>query len=342
VSDAELGERLAARTLELVDIPSESGDEAVIVARAIELLRAGGVTVRDLGDTCMLAGGGGPILLAGHVDTVPAQGNLPGRLEGGRVHGAGASDMKGAVAVMMELALAGAPFDVLLFGREELPMSESALTPLLEREPLSPELVVVMEPTANALHAGCVGNVNATWTFHGRAGHSARPWDAENAIHNAAHGIVALDAHEPAEHVFDGLRFLEVASVTGIAGGIAANVIPDRVECHLNFRYAPGRTPAQAEARLAELCGGHGRIEVTSNAPSGPVALGNPHVRRLLEQGLEVAPKQAWTPVAEFGLAKLDAINLGPGDPAQAHRSDESVEVAALVRGYRILERLAA
>lgn len=342
MSDAELGERLAARTRELVDIPSESGDEAAIVAHVTALLRAGGAPVRDLGDTCVLAGPeGAPILLAGHLDTVPAQGNRPGRRDSERVHGLGASDMKGAVAVMLELALAGAPFGCLLFGREELPMAHSALTPLLAREPLSPELVVMMEPTANALHAGCLGNINATWTFTGRAGHSARPWDADNAIHKAARGIAALAEVEPEEHDFGGLRFYEVASVTRIAGGIAGNVIPDRAEAHLNYRYAPGRTPAEAEARIAELCAGHGEIEVTSNSPSGPVALDNPHVARLRER-LPVEPKQAWTPVAEFGMAGIDAINFGPGDPAQAHRSDESVEVAALVRAYRVLEEVLA
>jgi succinyl-diaminopimelate desuccinylase len=118
-------------------------------------------------------------------------------------------------------------------------------------------------------------------------------------------------------------------------------VIPDRAEAHLNYRYAPGRTPAEAEARIAELCAGHGEIEVTSNSPSGPVALDNPHVARLRER-LPVEPKQAWTPVAEFGMAGIDAINFGPGDPAQAHRSDESVEVAALVRAYRVLEEVLA
>jgi succinyl-diaminopimelate desuccinylase len=340
VPDADLGERLAARTLELVDIPSESGEEAAIVAHVTALLRAGGTAVRDLGDTCVLAGPeGAPILLAGHLDTVPAQGNRPGRRDGERVHGLGASDMKGAVAVMLELALAGAPFGCLLFGREELPMAHSALTPLLAREPLSPELVVMMEPTANALHAGCLGNINATWAFSGRAGHSARPWDADNAIHKAARGIAALADVEREAHDFGGLRFYEVASVTRIAGGIAGNVIPDRAEAHLNYRYAPGRTPAEAEARLAELCAGHGEVTVTSNSPSGPVALDNPHVARLREH-LPVAPKQAWTPVAEFGMAGIDAINFGPGDPAQAHRSDESVSVAALVRAYRVLEEV--
>jgi succinyl-diaminopimelate desuccinylase len=341
ISDGELGERLAARTLELVDIPSESRGEAPLVAHVMDVLRSGGASVRDLGDTCVLAGPGAPVLLAGHLDTVPAQGNRPGRRDDERVHGLGTSDMKGAVAVMLELALAGARFDCLFFGREELPAAESALTPLLARERLDPELVVMMEPTENAIHAGCLGNINATWTFSGRAGHSARPWDGDNAIHKAARGIAQLAELEPEEHEFDGLRFYEVVSATMIEGGIATNVVPDRASAQLNYRYAPGRSPQEAEARLAELTGGHGEIEVTSNSPSGPVPLGNPHVERLPAE-LPTAPKQAWTPVAEFGMAGLDAINFGPGEPAQAHRRDESVRIDALVRAYRVLEAFAA
>ena len=338
-----LAGRLAARTLELIDIPSESRDEARLAAHVGDVLRAGGVAVRDLGDTCVLAGPpGAPLLLAGHLDTVPAQDNRPGRIDGDLVHGLGASDMKGALAVMVELALAGAPYRCLFFGREELPVAESALTPLLAREPLDAELVVMMEPTACELHAGCLGNINATWTFHGRSGHSARPWTADNAIEHAAAGVLALAAQPPEPHDFGGLEFVEVASVTRIAGGIAANVIHDRVECHVNYRYAPGRSAGDAEARLARLCAGHGELAIDSNAPSGPVATG-PRVDALVAAGdLVRAPKQAWTPVAEFGLAGLPAVNFGPGDPAQAHRRDESVEIAALARAYEVLERFVA
>jgi succinyl-diaminopimelate desuccinylase len=336
----DLAERLAARTLELVDIPSESRDEQRIAGHVAAVLGAAGVPVRELGDSCVLAGpDAAPVLLAGHLDTVPAQDNRPGRIAGDRVHGLGASDMKGALAVMIELALAGAPARCLFFGREELPAAESALTPLLEREPLAAELVVMMEPTGCELHAGCLGNIGATWTFHGRSGHSARPWTADNAIEHAAAGVLALAAQPPAPHSFDGLEFVEVASVTRIAGGIAGNVIPDRVECHVNFRYAPGRSPDAAEARLAELCRDHGELRVDSNAPSGPVATG-PRVDALVAAGdLARAPKQAWTPVAEFGLAGLAAVNFGPGEPEQAHRRDESVLIAGLVRAYEVLER---
>ena len=338
-----LVDRLATRTLELIDIPSESRDEGRLATHVGDVLRAGGVAVRDLGDTCVLAGPpDAPLLLAGHLDTVPAQDNRPGRIEGDRVRGLGAADMKGALAVMIELALAGASYRCLFFGREELPVADSALTPLLAREPLGAELVVMMEPTACELHAGCLGNINATWTFRGRSGHSARPWTADNAIEHAAAGVLALAAQPPVPREFDGLEFVEVASVTRIAGGIAANVIPDRVDCHVNFRYAPGRSAAEAEARLATLCAGHGELAIDSNAPSGAVATG-PRVDALVAAGdLVRAPKQAWTPVAEFGLAGLPAVNFGPGDPVQAHRRDESVALVALARAYEVLERFAA
>ena len=341
-SDLELGERLAARTLELIDVPSESRAEAALAARLAAVLSAGGAELSDLGDSCLLARPAGTaptVLLAGHLDTVPAQGNLPGRRDGERVQGLGASDMKGALAVMTELVLAGAPYAALFFPREELPAADSALAPLLERERLAAELVVVMEPTDGELHAGCLGNINATWTFHGRSGHSARPWLGINAIHRAALGIAHLAGTGPVPVTFAGLTFHEVASVTRIAGGIAANVIPDACACQINFRYAPGRSLESAETRLHELCAGYGDVVIDANAASAPVALEHPPVRRLIAAGeLTVAPKQAWTPVAEFAAAGYAAVNFGPGATAQAHRRDESVEIGALVRAYRVLE----
>jgi succinyl-diaminopimelate desuccinylase len=340
VSDEELARRLAARALELVDIPSESRDEAAIAQYVLSIVPG----ARDAGDGCVLAGDG-PVVLAGHLDTVPAQDNRPGRADGEAVHGVGASDMKAALAVMIELALADrAPGTTLcFFPREELPVSESSLTPLLEREQAlrRADVAIVMEPTANAIHAGCLGNINATWTFHGVSGHSARPWLADNAIDRAARAIAALAENAPPERAeFDGLAFVEAVSVVGIEGGIARNVIPDRVTAHVNYRYAPGRSAADADARLHALCDGDQReLEIESNAPSGPVAVSHPFVQRLIAEGsLEVAPKQAWTPVAEFALAGVPAVNFGPGDPAYAHRRDERVRIDALVRSFRTLE----
>jgi succinyl-diaminopimelate desuccinylase len=339
MSSSGLADRLASRVLEIVNVPSQSRSEDTLALHLLGVLADGGVAERRERPL---------VLLAGHLDTVPTQGNFPGRLEDGVVFGLGAADMKAALGVMVELALAGPPAgataDVgfVFFGREELPFGDSALTPLLEREPglLGADLVIVMEPTGNALHAGCVGNINATWTFRGVAGHSARPWLADNAIHRAGRGIAALAELEPVDVEFSGLVFREVISAVTVRGGIARNVIPDECVVELNMRYAPGTTADAAEARLRALCEPFGEIVIDGNAPSGAVPEGNVLVSRLVDVGgLETAPKQAWTPVAEFAAAGVDAINFGPGAPRFAHTRDEQVDVAALVTCYETLVR---
>jgi succinyl-diaminopimelate desuccinylase len=348
----ELASRLARRTLQLIDVASESGAETDIVEHAVDALAAGGMPVIDAGDTCVLAGatrrGDRPfVLLAGHLDTVPAQGNLPGRRHGDDVEGLGASDMKGGLAVMIELALAKLPSRVdvgyLLFGREELPSAQSALGPLLQRREglRTADLAIVLEPTANAVHAGCLGNLDATWTFHGRAGHSARPWLADNAIERAAAGVAALGAIGAKPSVIDGLEFTQVASVTTLSAGVARNVIPGVAAANVNFRYAPDLSAADAERTLREWCEPHGTLRVLSNTSGAPPPHENPLMDRLVAaSGRPVQAKQAWTPVAELAQAGIEAVNFGPGDPAYAHRGDERVAVDALVRCHRILERV--
>jgi len=335
-----LAQRLAERTLEVVDVPSESRSEQRLAEHVLHVLRDAGA--RDAGDGCILVRPEAPVLLAGHLDTVPAQDNLPGRIEDGAVHGLGSADMKGAVAVMIELALAGSPYGCVFFPREELPHAESALTPLIDREPALREtqLAIVMEPTSNALHAGCVGNINARVTAYGRSGHSARPWNADNAIHRLAGSIAAVAEQPYEEREFDGLTFKEAMSVVMVEGGIAQNVIPDRAEALINYRYAPGRAPEDAERRLRDVVGDD--VDIFSNAPSGAVPQGNPLVERLRGMGLAWEPKQAWTPVAEFAMAGVDAINFGPGEPRFAHTRDEQVQIDALARSYEVLEALCA
>ncbi len=341
-------ERLAALALDLVNIPSVSRDEAAITSWMAERLEA----VRHLQPDALAFGPPGPVdvVLAGHSDTVPAQGNLPGRLDGQFVHGLGACDMKGSLAVMLELArdLAGARLNPLfvVFGREELPLAESVLDGLFDSCPELSEarLVVMMEPTANSIQAGCLGNIKADLEFSGVAAHSARPWLGENAIHKAVLALQAVATAAPQPVEIGGLEFKEVLSVTEIAGGIANNVIPDRVTCGLNFRYAGTRSPEQAEQRLRELVGPAGRLTVLSNAPGAPVNVENKLLERLRRSGeeeeqLPLQPKQAWTPVAEFAQRGLDAVNFGPGDPELAHRRDERIAVEAMVANLHILRR---
>jgi succinyl-diaminopimelate desuccinylase len=348
----EAGARLAGLVESLVAIPSESRDESTILAWIRERL-PDPVTVVEEDDAVVYARGprrpGAPlIVLAGHVDTVPIGRCRPGR-RGATIHGRGAADMKGGLAVMLEVAgdvAAGRPdpapdVGFLFFGREELPFRESALRPFLEGTSQVREaaLAIVLEPTANRLELGCLGNLTATVTFTGEAAHTARPWLGRNAIHAAVEALNAVADLPPRDVPVDGLTYREVASVTRIAGGAAANVVPDRAVATVNLRYAPTRSREDAERRLHDLLGVHeADVEVVGNAPPGPVPSRTPWVERLRRAGdLVVGPKQAWTPVAEFGLAGVDAVNFGPGVPGYAHRDDEQVEVAALERSLDVL-----
>ena len=351
-------ERLAATTLALVDIPSESRHEARAAAYVEGAIPSGRLRLyyRD-GETLfyLTERRDRPlVVLAGHLDTVPAQENLPGCIADGSIHGLGASDMKGGLAVMLELARwleqerpeLAVDLGLLFFPREELPPEESALPALFAGCPslLEAELVVVLEPTDNTIQAGCVGNLNGELVFRGESAHSARPWLGVNAIERAVAGLARILPIEPLETRVGGLRFVEVVSATGIEGGIATNVIPERAACVLNYRYAPDRSPGDAEARLAELVApAGGELSVLSNAPPARVAAETRLVRRLRDAGgFAIEPKQAWTPVAEFGAAGLDAVNLGPGSTRFAHRRDEQVEITELARTFAALQRFVA
>jgi succinyl-diaminopimelate desuccinylase len=249
--------------------------------------------------------------------------------------------LEAALDVAAEPEASEVDLGLLFFGREELPITESALMPLFERCAAAStiDLAIVMEPTGNAIEVGCLGNLNARVMITGKAAHSARPWLGDNAVHSAI-AVLAPIADLPVRDVeVDGLVFREVVNVTTIQGGIAANVIPDRVQADINYRYAPSRTPEEAEARIRELLGRRPvDVRIVGNAPPGPVAVSHPLVQRLQRSGdLAVGPKQAWTPVAEFALGGVAAVNFGPGDPKYAHRDDERVEVASLMRSYELM-----
>src|SRR3954463_4397894 len=348
---------LAQRTLDLVNIPSESRNEAQ-VQRYLEGCIPLHTAFSD-GESVIFARREGKplVLLAGHTDTVPAQENLPVRIEDGAVVGLGASDMKGGLAGMIELARWAASAELaydlalLFFPREEPGPGENPLPGVVEAAapprpgvfaagPLVDEaaLVVCLEPTDNTLQLGCLGNLTGRIVFEGRSAHSARPWMGVNAIALALEGLAPILDLEPRDAVVDGLLFREVLSVTQIQGGAAANVIPARVEATLTFRYAPDRTPAEAEARVRELTGRD--VEVLQNSPPAHVAARSALVETLQAAGpFRVEPKQAWTNVADFAARGLDAVNLGPGATRYAHAADEQVEIGALERTNPALRR---
>jgi succinyl-diaminopimelate desuccinylase len=339
---------LAERTLELCQIRSPLGEEAEIaayVARETAGQRIGNAVI------CGEATGSRPaVLLAGHLDTVPLQpGDFPARRENGRVHGRGASDMKGALAVMIELwkrlDRTALPVELLLlfYDREEGPIAGNGLVPALTRRPdlRKASLALCLEPTDLALQIGCCGSLHATVVFAGRSAHSARPWQGENAIHRAGALLSHLAALPPREVRVGELTYREVMSITRIEGFTGRNVVPARCELNLNFRFAPGRTVTDAEEEVRALAE---RFDATATvvdrAPSGPAILDNPLLQELRAvTAAPVEPKQAWTDVAQLAAMGIPAANFGPGEQAQAHQRGESCGEDALRRAYAMLER---
>lgn len=325
----------------LVDIPSVTGDEDPL--RDAVAARLSGMPQQKFADSLVIGEPGeGAVLLAGHLDTVPAQGESGSRVDGERVYGLGATDMKSGLAVMIHLIEELGPERVacVFYAGEEGPLPGNQLGLLLEQASWlrSSTAAVVLEPSDRAIEAGCQGVINADVVFIGEPAHSARPWLGENAITRSAGFLAAMHSLEPEPHLVGGLEFLEVVSVTTAHGGVARNVIPGEFVMNVNYRFAPDREPDAAVARLHEVCSQADRVEVTDLAPAGAVNLDHPLFRSLIEQTRSpVQAKQGWTDVAQLSAAGIPAINFGPGEPALAHKPGESVRISDLSWAYESL-----
>jgi len=289
------------------------------------------------------------LVFAGHLDTVPEPaGGLPVKVEGERVYGRGASDMKAGDAVMLALLedfrweASWVEPTFVFYEREEGPHVENGLKIVFEEFPrvLDAELAFVLEPTENALEAGCVGTAHLEVTFKGRLAHAARPWQGENALSAAGRFLATLHERKAEEVVVDGLPFYEVFTPTVAKGGLAKNVVPDEFWINVNCRFAPGKSLDDVRRAFDELLGdADASYKIADFAPSGSVNLENPLLRRFLADEMEVRPKQAWTDVARFVERGVDAANFGPGLPAQAHQPHEYVELPLLLENYERLSR---
>lgn len=348
-SDPSLVERL----LTLCAIPSVIGDEARICAHVTETAPATWTPTR-VGNSVVFGGprrAGRPLVaLVGHLDTVPPHAGDPEpHVEGDRVVGLGASDMKAGLAVMQALMAThepgAGPVDLafVFYDREEGPYLENGLEPVLDAvEWLSRvDLAFCLEPSDNRLQLGCLGTLHARLVFNGRAAHSARPWQGRNAIHAAGRLLTALEVRPPRDFETDGLLYREVMSVTLANGGRARNVIPERFELNLNYRFAPDKGLEAAQADVHALVGGAAEVHFTDLCPSGPLWTDKPLVRALVHRcGLRPEPKQAWTDVARLAVRGIPAVNLGPGEAAQAHQARESVAIERLHEGLALYERI--
>ncbi len=351
----ELRRRLVARTVEFIDIPSVSFAEAPMVERLETLLGdCPHLQLTRVGDNLVartMLGRARRLVLAGHTDTVPVNGNAVARVEGDVVWGLGAADMKAGLAVMTELARANRTpeLDVtyVFYAREEVASEHSGLEELFRARPelLVGDAAILGEPTAGRIEAGCQGTLRVTITLRGIRAHTARPWTGRNAIHRLGALLNTLHSFEPRQPVISGLQFREALQAVSVHGGVAGNVVPDEVSLVVNHRFAPDRdihaaTEAVRAAVAEHLEDGDG-FELGDCSPAGYPAVDHPLLVALQRQsGAEVEAKLGWTDVARFAARGVPAVNFGPGDSMLAHRADERVEAASLLTVYRTIEDL--
>lgn len=334
----------AELTRTICDIETVSDHEAPLADAIEAAVRAvPHLTVLRFGDTVVARtelGRPTRVVIAGHIDTVPLNGNLPTRLvvEDGEevLVGRGTVDMKSGVAVQLKLAaeLAAPVADVtwIWYDHEEVGESLNGLNRLLSAHPehLAGDFAILGEPTAAGIEGGCNGNLRAEVRTHGRRAHSARGWVGVNAIHLAAPILERLAAYEAETVEVDGLLYREGLNAVGITGGVAGNVIPDECMVHVNHRFAPSRTEEEVVARVREVFDGFD-VRIVDFAAGARPGLDVPAARRFVAAvGAEPRPKYGWTDVARFSALGVPAVNYGPGDPMLAHADDERVPVAQI------------
>jgi succinyl-diaminopimelate desuccinylase len=346
---------LLGLTEELIAVPSVSRDETRLADIVEARVRAHEPTLRvdRVGDNVVVRtdlGRDRRVVMGGHLDTVPPNGNEVPTREGDTLYGLGAADMKGGLAVLLTLvdALASKPdqarFDVTLFfyEAEEIAEQYNGLRTLFAERPdlVAGDVAVLLEPTGAWVEAGCQGTLHVRATFKGVRSHSARPWMGLNAIHRASDVLARISAHEADTVEVDGLPYRESLQVVRIEGGVANNVVPDECSIIVNRRFAPAYTIEEATEQVTALLDGADEIEVINASPAAPPNLWDPLVAELIGTfDLGVRPKLGWTDVARFAAHGVPALNFGPGDPEIAHTAGEHVSRESLESVYAVLGR---
>ncbi len=322
-------------TERLVNIESVSGNEAAI-ADAVEasLGSLPHLEVKRFGNNVVARtqlGRPERVVIAGHLDTVPLNDNLPARRDEHNLHGLGSCDMKSGCAVALRIAATvpqpNRDLTFVFYECEEVEEERNGLKQLGESHPelLEADFAILMEPSDAVVEAGCQGTMRVDVITHGERAHSARSWKGVNAIHGAAEVLRRLNAYTPRQPEIDGLEYHEGLNAVFISGGVAGNVLPDECRISVNYRFAPDRSEEEAVAHMREVFQGF-NIEVMDSAPAAMPGLSVPAAAAFVEAVGGVAnPKFGWTDVARFSALGIPAVNFGPGDPHLAHKQEEFV-----------------
>jgi succinyl-diaminopimelate desuccinylase len=291
------------------------------------------------------------VLLVGHTDTVPVNGNGTPRIDGDTLWGLGSADMKGGLAVFLAMARSVTEPQVdlsyVFYAREEVSQPDNGLNEIVAERPdlLAGDCAVLGEPTSGQIEAGCQGAMRLELALAGARAHTARPWMGRNAVHRLGPVLAAMADYEPRTPTIDGCTYREAMQAVSVEGGVAGNVVPDRAVLHIHHRYAPDRIADEAEQFVRHYLSNHledgDTLTVIDNSPACTPSLNHPLLKRLVEgNGLEVKAKLGWTDVARFDQLGVPATNFGPGDPTLAHTADERLDRASLERVHQALVSL--
>lgn len=299
-----------------------------------------------------------PLVFTGHIDVVPlgarawARDPFAAEIDGDRLYGRGASDMKSGVAAFVCAALAHAAEDagqanvtLIITCGEETGCDGAAA--LVERGGVGPAgALVVGEPTANAV---CVGHKGALWLnaiTTGVTAHGSMPEKGDNAIYKAARVIASLEsfAFDARAHPLLGSPTL---SVNTVRGGLNINSVPDRADVGVDIRTIPSVDHAALGRALEERVGASARIEAFLDLPGVWTSPDVDWVKRVARIAAGVTGASGAPGAATFfsdasvltpAMGAPPTIILGPGEPAQAHQTDEWCSLAkirAAVEIYR-------
>ncbi|MBC7594009.1 MAG: succinyl-diaminopimelate desuccinylase [Kineosporiaceae bacterium] len=333
---------VVALTAALVDIESVSlGEQTIADAVEAQLVKLAHLKVERDGNTIIARtdlGRNQRVVIAGHLDTVPLNDNLPSHLADDMLYGLGSCDMKGGVAVALRLAAhvtePNRDITFVFYDGEEIDHEFNGLGRIAREKPelLAGDFAILMEPSNAAIEAGCQGTLRVDVIVKGERAHSARSWNGRNAIHAVAPILQRLVGYAPRWVEIDGLTYREGLNAVGISGGVAGNVIPDEARVSVNYRFAPDRSEEQAIEHVLAVFNGF-EVELTDSAPGAMPGLGVPAAAAFVEAvGGEVKPKLGWTDVAQFTQLGIPAVNFGPGDPLLAHKAEEHVPVDHLIQ----------
>ena len=359
-----------ALALDLVALDSDNppGREAACAALVGGMLEAGGFAVQyhefGPGRTGLVARLGAPdgplpLILSGHLDTVPL-GQAPwtvnprGERRDGRIWGRGASDMKGGLAALLVAALAAARdfpgaggLGLVLTAGEETGCTGAAA--MVQDAVLPPRAgaLLIAEPTANRPMLGHKGAIWLSARATGRAAHGSMPELGDNAVLKAVEAALVLTDYVAALPApASGQR--PSLNVGTFHGGSKVNMVPDSAVLELDVRFPADVEPGALVDGLRRACPDL-EMEVKSTGHGVDTDPAHPWVKRafaLLEEATGAPAEPGRLPYfTDAGylcpaLGRPPVLVLGPGEPGQAHQTDEACPESSIRTAARFYEAL--